>query len=158
VPALRPPRPGDMGRIIHAHAALFAEEFGWNNEFEALIAERAAEFIRSHDPKRECCFVAETGPHFAGSAFLVRVTDEIAEVRMLYVTPESRGIGVGSELLNECIRFARAAGYKRLRQEIESSLLHAASLLSGVGMKKVQERQEFRFGKNLTSQIWEMAL
>ena len=158
VPALRPPKPGDMGRIIHAHAALFAEEFGWNSEFEALIAERAAEFIRNHDPSRECCFVAEMGPHYAGSAFLIRVTDHVAEIRMLYVMPESRGMGVGSELMHECLRFARSAEYRKVQQEIESSLLHAASLLSSVGMRKVRETPQRLFGKELISQIWEMDL
>jgi DNA-binding MarR family transcriptional regulator/GNAT superfamily N-acetyltransferase len=158
VPALRPPKPGDMGRIIHAHAARFAEEFGWNSEFEAFIAERAAEFIRNFDPEKECCFVAEMGPNFAGSAFLVRHTDEIAEIRLLYVAPEARRLGVGKEMLGECLRFARQAGYKKVRQEMESSLLHAASLLSAAGMKVVQETPQHRFGKDMVHQVWEMDL
>ncbi|MEZ0259412.1 MAG: GNAT family N-acetyltransferase [Alphaproteobacteria bacterium] len=155
---LRAHRAGDMGLILHNHTVRFAEEYGWNDEFEALVAEKLAEFIRNFDPARDRCWVADLAGQLVGSLFLVYNTDELGELRLLYVDKESRGLGIGQSLLNEAIRFARRAGYTRLRMETESVVSHAAALFESVGLKIVSSKPHVRFGKDLVNQQWEMAL
>src|SRR6476660_5752037 len=111
---LRAHQPGDMGWVIHRHGALYAQEWGYNAAFEALVARICADFLDHFDPARERCWIAERNGAIVGSVFVVRKSDRIAKLRMLIVEPEARGLGLGQRLVDECIRFARQAGYRTL--------------------------------------------
>ncbi len=158
VVTLRAHRVGDMGLILHNHTVRFAEEYGWNHEFEALVVEKVAEFIRNFNPAKDRCWVADLGGNIVGSLFLVANTEELGELRLLYVDKESRGMGIGQSLLNEAIGFARRAGYKKLRMETESVVSFAAALFEAAGMQIVKSTPHVRFGKELVNQQWELAL
>jgi DNA-binding MarR family transcriptional regulator/GNAT superfamily N-acetyltransferase len=155
---VRPHRTGDIGLIVHYNAVRFAEDYGFNQEFEALAAEKAGEFLRNYNPARERCLVAEMDDRLVGSVFLVRHTDDVGEVRLLYVAPEARGIGIGKQMLSELMRFARHAGYKKLVMRTESVVEYAVPLFEAAGMKIARETPHHRFGQNLVGQDWEMAL
>jgi DNA-binding MarR family transcriptional regulator len=155
---VRPHRTGDIGLIIHNHAVRFAEDYGFNSEFEALVAEKSAEFIRNFNPARERCWVAEIDNHLVGSVFLVDSKDGCGEIRLLYVAPHARGIGIGTSMLGELVRFAKHVGYKKLCMRTESVLEYAVPLFDAAGLKIVKETPHCRFGKDVVGQDWEMAL
>lgn len=155
---LRPHRPADMGLIIHSHAIQFAEDYGWNEEFEALVAEKTAEFIRNFNPARERCWLAEHNGKMVGSLCLVHVKEDVAELRLPFVTSEARNLGIGKSMLAEAIRFARHAGYKKLTMWTESIHDHARDLFEDEGLRIMREIQHHRFGKDLIGQHWEMEL
>ncbi|MFN7113061.1 MAG: GNAT family N-acetyltransferase [Alphaproteobacteria bacterium] len=155
---LRPHRPGDMGLIIHSHAIQFAEDYGWNEEFEALVAEKTAEFIRNFNPARERCWLAEHNGKMVGSLCLVYVKEDVAELRLPFVTSEARNLGIGKSMLAEAIRFARHAGYKKLTMWTESIHDHARDLFEDEGLRIMREINHHRFGKDLIGQHWEMDL
>jgi DNA-binding MarR family transcriptional regulator/GNAT superfamily N-acetyltransferase len=155
---LRPHRPGDMGLIIHSHAIQFAEDYGWNEEFEALVAEKTAEFIRNFNPARERCWLAEHNGKMVGSLCLVHVKEDVAELRLPFVTSEVRNLGIGKIMLAEAIRFARHVGYKKLTMWTESIHDHARDLFEDEGLRIMREIQHHRFGKDLIGQHWEMEL
>ena len=155
---IRPHRIGDIGLIIHNHAVRFAEDYGFNSDFEALVAEKSAEFILRFNPAKERCWVAEIEEHLVGSLFLVDNGDDVGEVRLLYVAPHARGMGIGSALLNELLRFAKHVGYKKLVMRTESILGYAQPLFEGIGMKIIRETPHHRFGKDVVGQDWEMAI
>ena len=155
---IRPHRMGDIGLIIHSHAVRFAEDYGFNAEFEALVAEKAAEFIRRFNPAKERCWVAEIDGHLIGSVFLVDSDANIGELRLLYVAPHARGMGIGGSMLTELVRFARHVGYKKLIMRTESIMDYAVPLFEAAGMKIVKETPHQRFGKDVVGQDWEMAL
>lgn len=155
---VRPHRMGDIGLIIHNHAVRFAEDYGFNAEFEALVAEKAAEFIRSFNPAKERCWVAEIDGHLVGSVFLVDHGHAVGELRLLYVAPHARGMGIGTSLLTELLRFAKHVGYKKLVMQTESILDYALPLFEAAGMKIVRETPHRRFGKDVVGQEWEMTL
>ncbi|QEH31726.1 Mycothiol acetyltransferase [Aquisphaera giovannonii] len=151
---LREPRPGDLGWIVHRQAVLYAEEYGWNAEYEALAAEIVAKFVRELDPKSERCWVAEKGGKVAGSVFVVRDDDATAKLRLLYVEPEARGLGIGRRLVDECLAFARLAGYRRMTLWTNSVLAGARRIYEEAGFRLIKEEPHRSFGKDLVAQTW----
>jgi DNA-binding MarR family transcriptional regulator/GNAT superfamily N-acetyltransferase len=155
---LRPHRPGDMGWIIHRHGALYAQEYGWDETFEALVAEIAATFIKDFDPKRERCWIAEKDGEIVGSVLLVAQSDDTAKLRLLYVEPKARGFGIGRRFVDECIRFARAAGYRRITLWTNDVLHAARSIYAASGFRLVKAEPHRSFGHDLVGEEWELEL
>ncbi|KAB8065224.1 bifunctional helix-turn-helix transcriptional regulator/GNAT family N-acetyltransferase [Janthinobacterium violaceinigrum] len=150
---LRNPQPGDMGWIIHRQAMLYAQEYGWNNEYEALVAEILAKFVREFDPARERCWIAEKDGKIIGSIFIVRQDDTTAKLRLLYVDPCARGLGIGSRLVDECLRFSRQAGYTKMVLWTNSILTDARRIYDKAGFQLVEEEAHHSFGKDLVGQV-----
>lgn len=155
---LRPPEPGDIAAVLSAQARLYAEEYGWNWEFEALVMEIGAAFIRNFDPAREQCWIAERDGAIIGSIFLVKESDERAKLRLLYVAKEARGLGIGARLVSACIAAARAKGYRVLGLWTNDILQAARRLYEAEGFQLVSEEKHHSFGKPLVGQFWELAL
>ena len=151
---LRDPRPGDMGWVVHRQTVLYAQEYGWNNEFEALAAEIAAKFIREFDPRWERCWIAEREGQAIGSVFVVRQDDTTAKLRMLYVDADARGLGLGSQLVDECLQFARQVGYRRMVLWTNSVLTDARRIYERAGFTLLEEEAHHSFGKDLIDQVW----
>lgn len=155
---LRDPRPGDMGWIVQMHGELYAREFGYDAEFEALVAEIAARFLRNFDPAREKAWIAEVDGERAGCVLLVRRTETIAQLRLLLLAPEARGLRLGGRLTDACIAFARKKGYRKLVLWTQSHLAAARAIYQSRGFVMKKAEPNAAFGKKLVSETWELKL
>ncbi len=155
---LRPHEPGDMGWVAHRHGVLYAQEYGWDEHFEALVAQIVAEFIINYNPGRERCWIAEMDGEIIGSVFVVQSSETVAKLRLLLVEPKARGLGLGTRLVEECIRFARRRGYQKLILWTNSILLEARHIYKKTGFKLVAEEAHHSFGHDLIGETWELVL
>lgn len=155
---LRPHQPGDIGWAVQKHGQLYAQEYGFDETFEALAAEIGAKFLRDFDPKKERAWIAEKDGENIGCVFLVKQSDEVAKLRMLLVDTKARGLGVGKRLVEECIRFARNRGYKKITLWTNDILTTACHIYEKAGFKLVGEERHRSFGRALVGQTWELEL
>jgi GNAT superfamily N-acetyltransferase len=155
---LRPYRVGDLGWIVHRQGLLYATEYGWDETFEALVAEIGAKFVKRHDPERERCWVAELDGAVVGSVFVVRQSKTVAKLRLLYVERSARGMGLGRALVRECIAFAHAAGYRKLMLWTNDVLVSARRIYQAEGFKLVRQEPHHSFGKDQLGQYWALSL
>ncbi len=155
---LRPPEPGDLGWVVQRHGALYAREYGYDETFEALVAEIVAKFVQGFDPRKERAWIAERHGENVGSVFLVRDTEETAKLRLLLVEPKARGLGIGKRLVDECLRFARTRGYKKIKLWTQDELQAARGIYEDAGFRVVEREPHRSFGKDLVAEIWEREL
>lgn len=155
---LRTHQPGDLGWLVYRHGALYAENNGYNEQFEALVAEIAAGFLRGHDPQRERCWIAERDGEIVGSVMLVKSTETQAKLRLLLVEPSARGMGIGTRLVAELIRFARQARYSEIILWTQDDLHAARRLYAEAGFGKIDEERHSMFGFEQVAEVWRLEL
>ena len=155
---LRPPEPGDFGWMIGRNAALYADEYGWDETYEMLVSRIVADYLEHHDPRRERAWIAEVGADRVGAVLCVRHDDDVAQLRLLLVEPGARGLGVGTRLVDECIRFARRAAYSRIMLWTNDVLADARRIYERAGFELVEEEPHHSFGHDLVGQIWTRTL
>ena len=163
---LRAPQPGDIGWVIARHGALYAAEYGWDLTFEGLVAQIAGRFVEQFDAKREACWIAERHGENVGCVFLVQARDDktgkpergTAQLRLLIVEPSTRGLGIGARLVAECERFARQAGYRRIKLWTQSILVAARAIYAKAGYQLVSSEPHKSFGADLMGEMWELTL
>jgi DNA-binding MarR family transcriptional regulator/GNAT superfamily N-acetyltransferase len=156
---VRQPRPGDMGWVVQRHGELYWQEYQYDERFEALVAEIVAEFIQNLDSSRERCWIAEKDGERVGSVFLVKKSATVAKLRLLLVEPSARGLGIGKRLVNECVQFAREAGYKKILLWTQSELAAARGIYKAAGFELIGEEGHDSWSrKNLVAETWEIKL
>jgi len=155
---LRRHQPGDMGWVVHRHGELYAREWGYTSEFEALVARIVADFLDHLDPDAERCWIAERAGDIVGSVFVVRKSKDVAKLRLLLVEPSARGLGLGKRLVNECVRFARRAGYKKMTLWTQAELTAARRVYQQAGFRCVHCVTQRSFGAQRTAETWERDL
>ena len=155
---LRAPRAGDMGRVVQLHGEIYAREFDYDVTFEALVAEIVADFVRDFKPRFERCWIAEMDGEVVGSVFLVQKSRTVSKLRLLIIHPKARGQGLGRRLTRACIRFARAAGYRKMALWTQSHLAAARAIYQAEGFRRVSSEKHRSFGKPLVAEVWEMKL
>ncbi len=156
---IRPHQPGDLGWVIAQHGLVYAHEYGWDITFEAFVAGVVREIIDGFDPARERCWIAERDGRPVGSVFLVKKSATVAKLRLLIVDPSARGLGIGARLVDECTRFARQAGYRKITLWTNSILDAARHVYEHAGYQLIERSApEQRFGKELVFETWELTL
>ena len=155
---LRPHRPGDMGWVVERHGVLYRQEYGWGGLFEALVADIVAQFLRDFDPRREHCWIAERDGARVGSVFVVKEGGTTAKLRLLLIEPHARGAGLGKRLVEECVAFARKAGYRKLVLWTHANLLAARTIYTKLGFRKVKSEPHRQFGVPVVGEYWELQL
>ncbi|MDQ7903429.1 helix-turn-helix domain-containing GNAT family N-acetyltransferase [Phytohabitans sp. ZYX-F-186] len=151
---LRPPAPGDLGWVVQRHGAIYAREFGWDESFEALVARVVADYAADHDPRREAAWIAEVDGAPVGCVLCVRRDDTTAQLRLLLVEPAARGMGVGGRLVEECLRFARRAGYERIMLWTYDATVDAHRIYQRQGFTLDEEKKSRAFGHDMVEEIW----
>jgi GNAT superfamily N-acetyltransferase len=155
---LRPHQPGDMGWVVQRHGTLYAQEYGFDEHFEGLVASVVAKFVERFDARRERCWIVEKDGEIVGSVFLVRRSGTVAQLRLLLVDPKARGLGIGARLVGECVRFARQANYRKVTLWTNSVLRAARHIYAGAGFQIVHRERHRSFGRQLIGETWELVL
>jgi DNA-binding MarR family transcriptional regulator/N-acetylglutamate synthase-like GNAT family acetyltransferase len=156
--ALRAPQPGDIGWVVQRHGELYAREYGYDAQFEALVAGIAARFVQRFDAGHERCWIADCGGTNLGSVFVVRQSAHVAKLRLLLVDPAARGRGLGARLVAECIRFARRAGYRSMVLWTQSELAAARHIYEQAGFRRTRRQAHHSFGRDLVGETWRLML
>ncbi|WP_269759459.1 helix-turn-helix domain-containing GNAT family N-acetyltransferase [Variovorax sp. E3] len=155
---LRDPAPGDIGWVVQQHGEIYAREYGWNNQFEALVAGIASEFLLKFQPEWERCWIAELNGERVGAIFVVRKSPTVAQLRMLILAPGARGLGLGGKLVDECIAFARLKGYKKMVLWTNSCLVAARGIYAKRGFQLTQSEPHEGYGSPQVGETWELKL
>lgn len=158
VVTLREPQPDDMGWVVQQHGEIYAREYGWNAEFEALVADIVARYLRHQQPEWERCWMVELDGQRVGSAFVVRKSKQVAQLRMLILVPQARGLGLGARLTDECIAFARSKGYRKMLLWTNSCLTAARAIYAKRGFQLIKSEPYQGFGQSLVGETWELKI